>query len=152
MTFCRNPFTFVALIIVCCCVFPSCNFTPLSAQLTHTNGIMIDARIHKAHESSHGNLKSIFVYGQLDIKSQSKQLLKADISCIRAIVDSHKSNAIYIDSVASTFNQLEAKNGSISVDVYWVFKDIEASVFKKPETFRLEIDDKNEKSYFWLAE
>jgi hypothetical protein len=152
MPFCRNPITFIALIIIGCCALSSCNFTPLNTQLTHTNGITIEARIHKARELNHGNIKSIFVYGQLDIKSQNRQLVKGDISCIRAIVDSHKSDAIYIDSVASTFNQIEAKNGGISVDVYWVFNEIEASVSKKPETFRLEVDDKNEKSCFWWAD
>lgn len=81
------------------------------------------------------------VFGNLTINGSSQTLLTADLECFSLHVGANKSDSIWVDSyVDIARGDYPARDGTVSVAVYWAMKDFKTATDADLQNATLSID------------
>jgi len=68
------------------------------------------------------------VFGQLTIRGTTQTLVAANLECFWLTVGPNKSESIWVDSLIDTLRgDYPARDGTVSVGVYWAMKDLKTA-------------------------
>lgn len=100
-----------------------CSSGSVPHQTIHVDGAVVEASFKTARAAKDDPHDSL-VFGTLRIVGE-RRIKSANLDCVALRLGSRLSEEIAVDSIASILtNPFPAQDGSILVDVYWVFLDV----------------------------